>query len=90
MTLKKHGSSNRRIASQLGVSEGTIRYRMKRAGKEDGRKKRASVFDEYDRFLKQWVESVDQGGKRPTLSMRFDRVTRTRAAKEARTRFVAS
>jgi len=34
--LSQRGVSQRRIASQLGVTEGAVRYRLKRKGRLDG------------------------------------------------------
>ena len=39
-TLKQKGQSNVQIASTLGVSEGAVRYHLRRSGMEDGRSKR--------------------------------------------------
>jgi len=49
MNMKRLEYSNREIARKLKVSEGTIRYRIKRRqmGREDGRKHRPSSLDRF-------------------------------------------
>ena len=51
MAFKSIGLSNRELARRLGVSEGTIRYRMKKLAekKADGRKTRHSAVCRYEK-----------------------------------------
>jgi IS30 family transposase len=53
MNMKKVQYSNREIARKLKVSEGTIRYRIKReqSGREDSRKRRPSLLTVFGRLL---------------------------------------
>ncbi len=67
MKMKKVKYSNCEIARRLGVSEGAIRYRIKREGKEDGRKSRPSVVDAYRDVIDQWRRDYEGVRRRPTL-----------------------
>ena len=51
VTLKEHGASQRSIAETLGVSEGTVRYRLSRLGCKDRRRERGSAFDRFKGLL---------------------------------------
>jgi len=63
MAFKSIGLSNRELARRLGVSEGTIRYRMKKLAekKTDGRKTRYSAVCGYEEIIEGWIQS--QRGK---------------------------
>jgi len=74
LTLKTHGASNRSIARQLNVSEGTIRYRVKRKGSVDGRTKRPSCFDRFRPFIQGWIENHEEGKRRPSLKVMYERL----------------
>src|SRR5437660_1910499 len=54
--LKEKGQSNRRIARTLQVSEGAVRYHLRRHGRVDGRAhkphKAAAVADAIDHWLR--------------------------------------
>jgi transposase len=69
--LKEKGQSNRQIAQALNVSEGSIRYHLRRQDKPDARKnkprKADSVADIIDFWLRdqQGLESVDASLLRP-------------------------
>jgi len=67
MKMKKVKYSNCEIARRLGVTEGAIRYRIKREGKEDGRKRRPSVVDVYRDVIDQWRRDYEGVRRRPTL-----------------------
>ena len=56
-TLKERGLSNREIAKLLGVSESTVRYRLRRRqeGRPDGRSGKSSVARPYERAIRLWV-----------------------------------
>ena len=56
--------SNMEIARRYGVTEGAIRYRLKRksAGREDGRKSRPSQLDRCRGIITGWID--DQSGRR--------------------------
>lgn len=69
MNMKKVEYSNYEIADKLYVSEGTIRYRIKRkeSGKEDCRKRKASVLDRFRAVIDQWIKDYEDSRHRPTL-----------------------
>lgn len=54
--MKKKGRSNCEIARTLDVSEGTVRYRLKRMGKPDLRKQRPSDLDRYRELIVTWTK----------------------------------
>lgn len=62
--MKRKGRSNCDIARTLGVSEGTVRYRLKRQGKPDLRHKKPSHLDRYRTVLEGWVEEYGDGSRR--------------------------
>ena len=72
--MKKLKYSNCEIARKLGVTEGAIRYRVKRhlAGKKDGRKEKASELDRYYALLKQWEEDYSDEYHRPGMKTLFE------------------
>lgn len=76
MKMKKVKYSNCEIARKLGVTEGTIRYRIKRklSGKEDGRKKRGSALDRYNSVLKKWEEEYRDAHHRPAMKVLYKRL----------------
>ena len=65
--MKKLEYSNCEIARKLEVTEGTIRYRIKRhvSGKGDGRKEKVSDLDRYFSIIKQWEEDYSGVYHRP-------------------------
>ena len=69
MNMKKVEYSNSKIAENLEVSEGTIRYRIKRkqSGKEDGRKRKVSALDCFRAVIDQWIKDYEDSRRRPTL-----------------------
>ncbi|MFQ6052206.1 MAG: IS21 family transposase [Candidatus Hydrothermarchaeota archaeon] len=69
MNMKRVKYSNYEIGDKLGVSEGTIRYRMKRrqSGREDGRKRKASSLDRFRAVISQWIADYEDSRHRPTL-----------------------
>jgi len=71
MAGKRMELSNAKIAKKLGVTEGAIRYRLKRkvAGKEDGRKCKHSQLDRYQEFIGIWLEEHSEEGCRPELKV---------------------
>ena len=58
MTARKLKKTKAEIARELKVTEGAIRYRLKRAesGAVDGRKHRTSGVDRYGEVIAHWVE----------------------------------
>lgn len=72
VVLKQVGElSNSEIALKLGVTEGAVRYRLKRRahGWEDGRKQRASILDRCRGVIAGWID--DQRGKRHRETMKL-------------------
>jgi transposase len=63
---------------ELGVTEGTIRYRIKRklSGKEDGRKQKPSELDRYYEVIKQWEEQYRGVSHRPAMKTLYERLQR--------------
>ena len=70
--------SNCEIARKLEVTEGTIRYRVKRhtSGKRDGRKEKGSELDRYCSILKQWEEDYSDQYHRPAMKTLYERLQR--------------
>jgi transposase len=58
--LKAKGMPQREIARQLGVTEGAVRYRLRRAteGAEDGRRNKPQRADGVASVIVRWVEDV--------------------------------
>jgi transposase len=69
MNMKRLEYSNREIARKLKVSEGTIRYRIKRkqSKREDGRQIRPSALDPFRAVIAQWIADYEGSRRRPTL-----------------------
>lgn len=74
MKMKDVNYSNCEIARKLGVTEGAIRYRIKRekSGKPDGRKDKPSMLDQYLDVISRWIDSYEDKPKRPALIKLFD------------------
>lgn len=72
--MKKLEYSNCEIARKLGVTEGAIRYRVKRhlSGKKDGRKEKASALDRYYSLMKQWEEDYGDEYHRPAMKTLYE------------------
>lgn len=71
MAAKRLELTNVEIARKLGVSEGAIRYRLKRQvlDKRDGRKAKPSQLDRYDAVIGFWCDEHDRDDKRPVLKV---------------------
>lgn len=54
--LNDKGARKTEIARQLGMSEGNVRYHLKRRGQEDGRKKRPFKAEQYCEHIAAWYE----------------------------------
>jgi len=74
--MKKLEYSNCEIARKLGVTEGTIRYRVKRhvSGKTDGRTQRASELDRYSSIIRQWEEEYRDEFHRPAMKALYEQL----------------
>jgi len=74
MVMKKFKTSNCDIAKKLGVTEGAVRYRIKRreSGKKDGRKCRRSCLDRYRAIITHWIASYEEDKKRPPLKKLYE------------------
>jgi transposase len=61
-TLAKQGVSNRKAARILGVSEGSVRYHLKRLkeGAVDGRSKQQPLAASYQEAINAYLEAVNQ------------------------------
>ena len=78
MDLKRLGLSNVEIAQKLGITEGAVRYRIKRheAGEEDGRRSRYSQLQHYHGIIRKWIEEYKEDTHRPTLKALHDMLQR--------------
>ena len=76
MALKKTGMSNCEIARKLGVSEGTIRYRLKRKGKEDGRKNKQSNVSRFKVPIETWVQEYSDRPKKTSVKALYQTLAR--------------
>jgi transposase len=74
VNLKKLGISNSEIANKMGVSEGTVRYRIKRfeSGAPDRRQDKPSGLDRYHEFIAGWIEEYKGFSHRPTLKALYE------------------
>jgi transposase len=61
--MKERGTSVRGLAKQLGVSEGALRYRLKRRGEgePDGRARQATALDGYEHVVRAIQERLGDG-----------------------------
>ena len=73
MNMKKVEYNNCEIARRLKVSEGTIRYRIKRkqSRRADGRQRRPSALDPFRAVIAQWISDYEGSRRRPTLKTLF-------------------
>lgn len=77
MVLKQAGRmSNVAIAERLGVTEGAIRYRLKRmrAKAVDKRTQRPSRVSEYEGVIGSWVEDYAGRSHRPAIKALYERL----------------
>ena len=67
--LHELGQSNVAVARLLGVTEGAVRYRRKRAaaGQADGRRERASAVAAWRGAIEGWIETCAESRHRPAL-----------------------
>ena len=74
MAMKKAEYSNIEIARKLGVTEGAIRYRVKRegSGRRDGRGQKPSMLDLYCGIIDQWVKDYEDSRRRPTMQTLYE------------------
>jgi transposase len=74
MMMKKVKYSNCEIARKLGVTEGAVRYRIKReaSGSKDLRKEKVSVLDRFSLLIRDWIRSYEGDRRRPTLKLLYD------------------
>ena len=71
MKLNSIGYSNSEIARKLGVTEGAIRYRIKRraSSNPDGRTSKPSTLDAFREWIGAWIEDYQECRRRPTLRL---------------------
>jgi transposase len=62
--LAEKGTSHCQIARTLGVSEGTVRYHLRRVGAEDGRRRQPRRAEGLAEVIRSWVDGR-QGERRP-------------------------
>ena len=65
--LAEKGQSNTEIARTMGVSEGAVRYHLRRAavGAQDGRRNKPAKADTVGEVIREWVSSRERHGGRP-------------------------
>lgn len=73
MKMKEVKYSNREIARRLGVSEGAIRYRIKRecSGLPDMRQFKQSGVDRYKGFISNWIQAYKGEERRPSYKLLY-------------------
>jgi transposase len=79
MVLKQVGKmSNSEIARKMGVTEGTIRYRLKviAEGEGDKRKTRKSKLEEFREIIAGWIDDQKDKKRRQAIKV-LDKVLRT-------------
>jgi transposase len=71
MKLDEVGYSNSEIARKLGVTEGAVRYRLKRqaSGEPDGRTSKPSNLDAFREWIGAWIGDYEESRRRPTLRL---------------------
>lgn len=76
VNLKKLGISNLEIAEKMGISEGAVRYRIKRfkSGATDRRKDKPSGLNSYHDFIASWIEEYKELTHRPTLKALYEQI----------------
>jgi transposase len=67
--LKQRGQSNTKIAQALGVTEGTIRYHVRRANQPDGRQGKQRKADALANVIDHWL-----GENQPVTDEQTDRI----------------
>jgi transposase len=60
--LKSKGQSNTQIAHTLGVSEGTVRYHLRRRGQPDGRQGKPNKADALAEVIDHWIRTHQPAG----------------------------
>ena len=71
MKMNGVGYSNVEIARKLGVTEGAVRYRLKRraSGRTDGRASKPSSLDCFREWIGTWIADYEDSRRRPTLRL---------------------
>ena len=62
--MRERGASVRRLAKDLGVTEGAVRYRLKRSGagdQRDGRRGKVTALDGYEEVVEAIQERLGDG-----------------------------
>lgn len=74
MKMKEFETSNRAIAKKMGITEGTVRYHLKKRELgigNDHRKNRPSGYDQFKGFIKYWIAPYLDEKKRPTFKLLY-------------------
>ena len=64
MRMRDRGASVRGLAKHLGVTEGALRYRLKRTqevGRSDGRARQSTALDGYEEIVEAVQERLGDG-----------------------------
>jgi transposase len=74
--MKKVKYSNCEIAEKLGITEGAVRYRLKRCQSEtpDRRKQKLSGLTRFDNIIKLWLECCADDCHRPAFKLLYERL----------------
>jgi len=74
MNMKNVKYSKLEIARKLGVTEGAVRYQIKRqaSGLSDGRKIKDSMLDRYEEILFYWTSEYEGEEGRPSLKILYE------------------
>jgi len=85
MKMKAVEYSNAEIGRKLGVTEGAIRYRIKRklSGKGDGRRLKPSALERYREVIEQWGKDYEKDRRRPTLKTLYEWLRRDQGCRRS-------
>ncbi len=76
--LAERGESRCQIARRLGVSEGTVRYHLRRAGVEDGRRRQPRRAEAVGEAIAVWMEATStRGGRVANLRALYEHLVET-------------
>jgi len=77
-TLAAGGVSNREIARKLAITEGAVRYRLKRSKepRPDGRAGKVRLATELEAAIETWVEEYGRGDRPPNVRELYEYLVR--------------
>lgn len=73
MKMKEVKYSNREISRRVGITEGAVRYQLKRrrSAVVDGRQMKESGLDDYKAFISKWIGNYVEESKRPAYTLLY-------------------